>query len=253
MIGTDQLHLLGFSRHQIAWRVKTGVLIPVWRGVYAVGHAALSFRARCIAALLAIGDDAAISHEAGAYLRTLVPAEPPFIDVTTCGRRPRDRPGLRVHEGTPETTRHEGLLITTPRQTLHDLRHHPRIASMTSEALFLRLIDEPAGPGAAPTRSELERRMLRLIDRAGIARPRCQVPVGPFTADFLWPDERVIVETDGWESHRLRFHRDRARDAWLIARGYVVVRFTWPQLHDAPLLVAAQLATVLAHRGELGP
>ena len=53
-----------------------------------------------------------------------------------------------MHEGTSETTRHEGLLITTPRQTLHDLRHHPRIASMTSEALFLRLIDEPRGAGA---------------------------------------------------------------------------------------------------------
>ena len=96
--------------------------------------------------------------------------------------------------------------------------------------------------------------MLRLIEQAGIERPRCQAQIGRYTADFLWPAARVIVETDGWNGHRheLAFHRDRRRDAWLLAHGYVVIRFTWPQLRDEPLTVVAQVAAVLAHRGELG-
>ena len=248
MIGARQLRVLGFSRDQIAWRVRTGALIPRFRGVYAVGHTALSFRGHCIAALLAVGDDAALSHETAAHLRTLLPTQPPFIDVTTTGRRPRSRDGLRVHEGEVETIRHEGLLMTTPRQILHDLRHHPRIASMTSEALYLKLIDRAEAPGAAPTRSELERRMLRLIERARLPAPRCQYAVGPYTADFAWPEHRVIAETDGYAAHghRHAFERDRARDAWLSAQGYVVVRFTWRQLRDEPAVVVARLAAVLA-------
>ena len=251
VVGRDQLVALGFERGVIARRVKRGALIRQFRGVYAVGHEALTFRARCIAALLAVGDDAALSHETAAHLRTFLPTRPPSIDVTVPGRRPRSRPGLVVHGGDAEVARHDGLLMTTPEQTLHDLRRHPRIASMTSEALYLRLIPPP--PGAAPTRSELERRMLRLIEQAGIERPRCQAPIGRYTADFLWPDVRVIVETDGWDGHRheLAFHRDRRRDAWLLAHGYVVIRFTWPQLRDEPLTVVARLAAVLAHRGEL--
>ena len=66
----------------IARRVKRGALIRQFRGVYAVGHEALTFRARCIAALLAVGDDAALSHETAAHLRTFLPTQPPFIDVT---------------------------------------------------------------------------------------------------------------------------------------------------------------------------
>ena len=60
----------------------------------------------------------------------------------------------------------------------------------------------------------------------------------------------MIAETDGWEGHRFRFHADRARDAYLLARGHVVIRFTWPQVRDEPLLVASRLAALLAHRGE---
>jgi very-short-patch-repair endonuclease len=69
--------------------------------------------------------------------------------------------------------------------------------------------------------------------------------------DFLWPREKVVVETDGWAAHghRRAFESDRARDAELQASGYLVVRFTWRQISDAPLLVAARLAQVLAVRG----
>jgi very-short-patch-repair endonuclease len=251
VVSARQLHVLGLSDDQVAWRVKRSALVRLFRGVYAVGHEALTFRAGCIAALLAVGDDAALSHSTAAHLWTFLPTRPPFVDVTVPGRRPRSRPGLLVHSGDVEVARHEGLLMTTPRQTLHALRRHPRIASMTSEALYLALIEPATAPDDAPARSELERRMLRLIRQAGLEHPECQARIGPYTADFLWPAARLIAETDGWAAHRheLAFHRDRRRDAWLLARGYVVIRFTWPQLRDEPYTVVARLAAVLAHRG----
>ena len=74
--------------------------------------------------------------------------------------------------------------------------------------------------------------------------------IGPYEADALWPAERVVVEVDGWAAHGHRgaFERDRARDADLQARGYTVLRFTWRQIFDEPLLVATRIAQVLAHR-----
>jgi very-short-patch-repair endonuclease len=108
-----------------------------------------------------------------------------------------------------------------------------------------------AAGDAAPTRSELERAMLRLIDDAGLPRPSVNRRLGRYTVDFLWEQEKVVVETDGWAAHghRQAFERDRARDADLQARGYIVVRFTWRQISEARLLVATRLAQVLAARG----
>ena len=75
-------------------------------------------------------------------------------------------------------------------------------------------------------------------------------PIAPYTADFAWPAERVIVETDGWEFHgnRFAFEDDRERDAFLAARGWVVVRITWRQLRRTPTLVMVRLAQTLALR-----
>jgi very-short-patch-repair endonuclease len=106
-----------------------------------------------------------------------------------------------------------------------------------------------AGDGA-PTRSELERMMLRLVAEAGLPRPEVNRRLGPYVVDFLWVRERVVVETDGWAAHghRRAFEADRARDADLQARGDLVVRFTWRQISEAQLLVATRLAQVLASR-----
>jgi very-short-patch-repair endonuclease len=103
---------------------------------------------------------------------------------------------------------------------------------------------------AAPTRSTLERRFLSVMRQAGLPRPRVNHTIGPYEVDFAWLDQRVLVEVDGWAAHghRLAFERDRARDAELAAMGYVVLRFTWRQVRDNPLLVAAQVARALAHR-----
>jgi very-short-patch-repair endonuclease len=102
----------------------------------------------------------------------------------------------------------------------------------------------------APTRSTLERRFLSIMRQAGLPRPQVNHTIGPYEVDFAWLEERVLVEVDGWHAHghRLAFERDRARDAELAAMGYVVLRFTWRQLRESPLLVAARVAQALAHR-----
>jgi very-short-patch-repair endonuclease len=86
------------------------------------------------------------------------------------------------------------------------------------------------------------------VRRAGLPAPNVNATVGPHEVDFLWPAERVIVETDGWATHGTRraFEDDRAKDATLQAAGYLVIRFTWAQIQDEPLKVAARLAQVLA-------
>ena len=90
--------------------------------------------------------------------------------------------------------------------------------------------------GRLITRSELEERFLTLVLDAGFPRPRTNATVGPYVVDFLWPDHRLIVETDGAATHATptAFHADRRRDAELAGRGYRVLRFTWRQVRDEP-------------------
>jgi very-short-patch-repair endonuclease len=109
-------------------------------------------------------------------------------------------------------------------------------------------------PGRAdPTRSRLERRMLAIVREAGLPRPVVNHTIGPYEIDFVWPKERVLVETDGWRTHghRFAFESDRAQDADLVAQGYVVLRFTWRQIFDKPTLVVTRVAQALAVRAAI--
>ena len=104
--------------------------------------------------------------------------------------------------------------------------------------------------GSAPTRSTLERMVLRLIADAGLPRPLVNHRHGRDIVDFTWPEHRVIVEVDGWAAHgdRQAFERDRARDAERQAQGYVVLRFTWTQVTEHSLRVVARIAQTLGVR-----
>jgi very-short-patch-repair endonuclease len=215
------------------------------------------------AALLAAGSSAVLSHRTAAFAYGLIPSMPPVVEVTVTRTGPRSRPGLVVHETRrpPEVRTHRGLPLTAPLRTLQDLMTEQR-ARAASEALVLGLVSEEqlirAGLMAdetAPTRSEVERRFLLLVRRAGLPRPLVNQRLGPYRPDFLWPDHRTVVETDGWRVHgrRSTFESDHARDADLAAQGYTVLRFTWRQLRDEPLLVAARLGQVLALRRSQPP
>ena len=250
VVGREQLAALGFTRNELDLRVKQRRLLRIHQGVYAVGHGDVSDRGRMVAALLAAGPDAALSHRTAAFLWKLIPSMPPFAEVTCTHRRPRNRRGLTIHEAkTLDTTRRHGLLVTTPLQTVKQLSS-PEADRARAEALVLGLIPRSADDHAEPTRSELEDRFLAVLRAAGLPKPVVGDRVLGRIVDFHWPDQGVIVETDGWgaHGHRTAFEDDRARDAALQAAGLVVVRFTWRQLVGETVKVVVQLAQVLAFR-----
>lgn len=151
-------------------------------------------------------------------------------------------------------TVHRGIPVTTPGRTLRDLK--PKLPRGQWQSLLQGAEDEGldlSGFTVAerPEGTKLERRMLAICRRHGIPKPRTQQIIGPYTVDFLWPAARLVVETDGYDTHgkRAAFEADRARDAWLTAQGYRVVRFTWRQLRDDPATVVATLRRLLGIDG----
>ena len=108
--------------------------------------------------------------------------------------------------------------------------------------------------GRAFTRSEAELKMLRLIRSADLPTPRVNARVAGYEVDFLWPDQRLVVEVDGhaYHANRRAFERDRERDAALAAAGITVVRVTWRQLAGAPEAIVARIASAVAVRDRTG-
>jgi very-short-patch-repair endonuclease len=256
-----QLLDAGLGRGAVRHRMASGALTPLFHGTYALGRTTATAHGWAQAALLSVGADAVLSHRTAAFLWGL--AGPPDAVHLNVPRRLQPRAGLVPHSGPPlargDTRRRDGLSVTSPLRTLADLRDDgdADFDRLASEAQVLRLVtadelERIAPAGAAPSRSALERAMNRIVTCARLPRPLPGRHVAGYECDFLWPRERVIVETDGWDTHghRTRFETDRARDATHAALGYVVLRFTWRQLVDEPMLVAARLAQVLALRGD---
>ena len=277
VVSSEQLRALGATRREVGHRLRCGRLVPLHRGVYAVGHVALAPRARDVAALLAAGPGAFLSHGSAAARWELLSRREGPVELTIVGRRARCRPGLIVHHAdhvrSEELARRDGLPVSAPFRTLLELAATVPATELdrpVAEAQVLHLLtaedlqtglEAAAGrPGAArlrsvvggddaaPTRNRLERTFLRLVANADLPRPRINVRVGRFERDFVWARLRVVVEVDGWAAHghRAAFESDRSRDAELVALGYVVMRFTWRQVTAEPVLVAARLAQVLA-------
>jgi very-short-patch-repair endonuclease len=123
------------------------------------------------------------------------------------------------------------------------------LTAAVREAEFLRLpiADEPETDGA---RTELEDLMLALCRRHRLPKPEINLKIDRFEVDFLWREERLIVEVDGWDSHRSRsaFEEDRARDARLKVLGFNVLRFTWRQIVQDRASVAKTIRALLRSR-----
>jgi hypothetical protein len=104
--------------------------------------------------------------------------------------------------------------------------------------------------GLEITRAWTEQRMKSIVSKGGLPAPMINIRRGRIIPDFIFRDERVVVEVDGFRTHGTRraFEADRARDAKLAAQGWLVLRFTWRQLKNQPELVLARLAAVLAVR-----
>lgn len=273
VVARRQLIAAGVTREAIAHRARTGRLHPLHRGVYAVGHLALSPTARDLAAVLASGPRAVLGHRSAAVAWRLLPRRDARVEILCCGPRRDGRPGIVVRrtQALPEAdVRYlDGVPVSSPGRTLLDLAATAAPAELEralNEALVRRLVD-PAHlltsavsrrgartlrslleTGPAPTRSEAERRLLTLVRRAGLPRPGTNTRVHGWEVDALWPAERVIVEVDGYAFHagRSAFERDRRRDAELQAAGFRVLRFTWRQVVGSPEAVVVHLAAVLA-------
>jgi very-short-patch-repair endonuclease len=246
-----QLLALGLSGDQVDWRVKRGRLRRLHQGVYAVAGAPPSREGLWMAAVLAAGESAALSHRSAAELWGLIPGCSMPIHVTVPGTAGRaKRGGLVIHRGEVPSTIHRGVPVTTPLRTLVALRTTRRVYEhAVAEAQRTRRISKAEADGllpeGKPPSNRFERLFLRICEEHGIPKPTRQAEVGPYRVDFLWPAQFLVVETDGHATHgtRTAFEDDRARDAELATRGYRVLRFTWRQLTERPGWVAQ---TVLA-------
>jgi very-short-patch-repair endonuclease len=260
-------------------RVERGLLHVVHRGVYAVGHRSLTMEGRWMAATLAFGPDAVLSHRSAGQLWGLVPLSSIAPEVT----RPRHaagRPGLVVHQGSlraDEVGSYRGIPVTSVARTMFDLagmlpereverawnelEAHEYRTRLSVRDLIERYPGQPGtllltrlASGKEPvgiTRSELEEAFLALVDRYELPRPRMNAHLAIrdrfYEVDCLWEDLRVAIELDGGAAHRTKraFHKDRERDRILTAERYTTARITWHQIQQTPDEVASDLHLIL--------
>jgi len=285
VVALDQLRAEGVSRRRAAERAEYGKLHRVHRGVYAVGHRSISRHTHLRAALLACGDGAVISHATAAAFHRLFDEWPHFIDVTVPVEAGRKLDGIRCRRCRyPEPEEVEatyGIMVTTIARTLVDLAGIVRLPDLRKlvgraamrrkldlqavdiaiynakgrrglKVLELALVPYRTKDGELPdVRSDFETLLLpQLLDR-GMPRPSTNAPIHiddqRFLADFLWGKERVIVETDGRETHETptAFQSDRRRDQFLAAAGYRVLRVTWNQIHGDTAGVLERISRAL--------
>lgn len=261
VVDHDQLLAAGFSASGVSRAVAAGRLHRRHHGVYAVGHPALRREGVWLAAVLACGPGAVLSHRSAATLWDLRPAGRVSIDVTVRSRR-RPAAGITVHHTArldpTEITVHDAIPVTSVSRTLADLAGvlNARALERTLErAEALQVLDVPSllasvahRPGApvvrrilsewepVRTRSELEVALLRLVRRSGLPAPVVNGRVGEFEVDLLWEGPRVVAEADSIQFHltRAAMERDRARDAVLARSGHRVLRFTDRQVRHRP-------------------
>lgn len=256
LISTAQLSQAGIDRAATLRRVRAGRLHPVHRGVYAVGHPGLPFEGRLLAAVLAGGAGAVLSHRSAAELWGILPRTHGSIHITVPTHNGREkRRGIVVHRsitlGPESIDERSATPLTSPIRTLADLRR--RLDPDLHQRAFRRALDlgllaaSSLGPDPDLTRSVLERRFIALCRRHRLPRPEVNARVGRYEVDFLWREARVIAEADGFRYHGTRraFERDRARDADLQAQGYRVLRVTARQLGHSPKQVVRSLQALL--------
>lgn len=280
LIHRCQLLAAGFSRSQIERLVRTGWLHPILPRVYAVGHPALAPLGREMAALLNLERDAVLSHRSAAVLWGIIPPSDDAVEVTVLGRDSRRRDGLVTYRAADIDGRdvrlRDRLPVTAPARTVVDLAAtapldildraltEARVHGLVTNAELTAALDRCPGRtgtarlralmrserGPALTRSEAERRVRILVDRAQLPRPRFNVMLHGYLVDAVWDDFRLVLEADGYgvHGHRRSFEIDRRRDQVLAADGYIVIRVTWRQLAQEPMAVMARLAQALALR-----
>jgi very-short-patch-repair endonuclease len=257
VVARRQLLALGFNAREIEHRVARGRLHLVMRGVYAVGWPRLTPERRWMAAVLACGDDAMLSHRSAAALWKIGAERRGTVDVSVTRRCELKRPGLRVRGRPTLSARNivsrDGIPVTNPVQTLVDIATElgslgvERVVNeadkrdlIDPETLRLALDDYAGQPGAPLLRRLLDKRTFRLSDSdleiffrsiataTKLPPPLSKQVVNGFEVDFFFPDLGLVVETDGLRYHRTPSTqaRDAQRDRAHVLAGMTPLRFT---------------------------
>jgi hypothetical protein len=263
----------GFSRGQIAWRVRSGLLIPEHAGVYRVGHRAPNLECSYLAAVLACGEGALLSGRAASYIYGLIKGEAPPPEVTT----PRDRKlrGVITHRSRGTDRRdvrtYRGIPITTVPRTVVDMAaysnaeqlalifHEARIRfGVRPEHVEAVLARRRTAPGAAKLRrvirgdervllSELERAFIALLRRHDLPLPETNIPRDAHWVDCYWPEHKLTVELDTYRYHSTRhaWEKDQRRERKARKRGDYR-RYVWGDVFEAEAELVAELSPALA-------
>ncbi len=264
VVSLAQLEAAGLSPSAARRRVAAGSLVRLHRGVFAVGHGAVSRNGRRLAAVLACGSGAALSHRSAAALWGLRPSSR-SLDVSIPSQAGRRVPGVGLHRcaslTTADVTEVDAIPCTTVARTLLDLAAGVDRAGLTAaitRAEQLRIYDgaeveavleHAQGKRGARllrsvladwsddrTRSQFERELLAFLRRHALPRPEVNawitVEDRTIQPDFMWPGRRVILETDGYATHATRkaFADDRRRDQLLTRNGWTTLRAAYGQL-----------------------
>jgi very-short-patch-repair endonuclease len=288
MVTYRQLEAIGIRGSAVTRRVASGRLERIYTGVFAVGHRQRTPEARWMAAVMACGPGAVLSHLDAAGLWEIYDGRGARIHVTTT-KFPRERPGIRPHRARrlddADVTEKDGIPVTTVARTVVDLTDvlgRDRLLRAIREAEYLRLLDLDALDAAVRrahgrrrlgelttalahhrpgqiVRKELEHRFLEMLRAAGLTLPQTNVMVRTrrrrYEVDCLWRDEGVAVELDGRAAHArvAAFEADRARDAALSAIGLRPLRFTWHRVTEEGAEVIGELEATLAQAGVPSP
>jgi very-short-patch-repair endonuclease len=263
----------GMTADAIDWRVRSGVLLLEYPGVYRVGHRAPSREARYLAAVKACGPGAVLSGRAAAHLHALIKGPPPPPEVTSPTERRIE--GILTRRSRTldprDVTEIHNIPTTTVARTLVDLAavlspdalaracHEAGILHGTTPAHVEAVLKRrPNSPGAAALRailhgdvhvtlSKLERRFLKQLKAAGLPLPETNRPAGGRRVDARWPAHRLTVEVDGYRYHRSRhaWEQDRRREREARARGDEFRRFTYGDVFEHPHFMLAELRVLL--------
>lgn len=244
----------GFDEAAVYRAMQSGRLHRLHQGVYAVGHRSLSWRGRWLAAVLAAGEGAVLSHASAAALwQFLGPiAGPVHVTVAAAVRR-KPRPGLLIHRSRTLTsshvTRRHGIAVTTPARTIEDIRAAvvPRLFRRALRQAELAGHRVPHLSVTKRSRSDLELLFFALCEDNGLPRPLVNHRVHGYRVDFFFVEHRLAVETDSWNYHRgsVALEDDHARDLVLRRHGIGTRRYTGDQLEAASDAVVADLREAL--------
>jgi very-short-patch-repair endonuclease len=276
VVSREQLLGLGLGEDAIDRMIRAGRLIRLHRSVYAVGHRGRSRRTAWMAAVLAGGERAVLGHRPAGALWGICRSEGRPEVIVPAQRRPRR--SIIFHRGelpSDERTVRDGIPVTTVPRTildlatvldvrgiekaineaeikclwdelsLHDLLHrYPRRRG--NKNIRAALAKRREGP--TPTKSDLEELLIRFADRGGFPRPETNVVIEGIEVDRVWRRQRVIIEVDGWETHKTRaaFERDREKSRIPAGRWLALCAGHYLQLEHTSAEVARDVRRLLS-------